>query len=176
MTRAARRPPPSAMIPRGSRVLDGVDRLDRPGAGPGAGARRGQRARRARDDPGVVPRLRGRHDALTFDDHLTDYHEAIERLLGHVAGRNEIRLTAKDYADAEEDLHAAQAAWQLVQPRPAPPSGQPGWTAAARAATAALAEAARALASQNATASGQAAEQVQTTYYDLLMAVARARD
>jgi len=75
--------------------------------------------------------LRGRHNALTFDDHMTDYHEAIERMLGHVAGRNEIRLTDKDYADAEEDLRSAQAAWQIVQRSAGPMAGQPAWSAAA---------------------------------------------
>jgi hypothetical protein len=119
--------------------------------------------------------LRGRHNALTFDDHMTDYHEAIERMLGHVAGRNEIRLTDKDYADAEEDLRSAQAAWQIVQRSAGAMAGQPAWSAAAKEAPAALAAAARALASKNATAAGQAAERVKTTYYDLLLAVGRAR-
>jgi hypothetical protein len=119
--------------------------------------------------------LRGRHNALTFDDHMTDYHEAAERLLGHLAGRNEIRLTARDYADADEDLQTAQASWQLVQRFAGPLTGQPGWNAAAKEASAALAAAAHAIASRNATAAGQAAEQVKTTYYDLLLAVARAR-
>jgi hypothetical protein len=119
--------------------------------------------------------LRGRHGVLTFDDHMTDYHEATERMLGHVAGRNEIRLTAKDYADAEEDLQSAQAAWQLVQRSAGAMTGQPAWSAAAKEASAALTAAGRALASRNATAAGQAAEQVKTTYYDLLLAVARVR-
>jgi hypothetical protein len=119
--------------------------------------------------------LRGRHNALTFDDHMTDYHEAVERMLGHVAGRNEIRLTARDFADAGEDLQSAQAAWQLVQSTAGPMTGQPGWTAAVKEAAAALADAAAAIASKNATAAGQSAERVKTTYYDLLLAVARAR-
>jgi hypothetical protein len=119
--------------------------------------------------------LRGRHNALTFDDYLTDYHEAIERMLGHVAGRNEIRLTAKDYADAEEDLRSAESAWQLVRRSAGAMTSQPGWVAAAKESTAALAEAARAIGAKNATAAGRAAEQVKTTYYDMLLAVAKAR-
>jgi hypothetical protein len=119
--------------------------------------------------------LRERYHVLTFDDHLTDYHEAIERMLGHVAGRNEIRLTAKDYADADEDLRAARGAWQLVQATAGSLSSQPGWASAAREASASLAEATRALASRNATAAGRAAEQVKSTYYDLLLAVSKLR-
>jgi hypothetical protein len=119
--------------------------------------------------------VRGRHNALTFDDYMTDYHEGIERLLGHVAGRNEIRLTAKDFADADEDLRSAQAAWQLVQRSAGAMAAQPGWVAAANQATASLAEASRAIGTRNATAAARAAEQVKTAYYDLLLAVARAR-
>lgn len=120
--------------------------------------------------------IRGRHNSLTFDDYMTDYHEGIERLIGHLAGRNEIRLTAKDFADAEEDLRAAQAAWQLVQRSAGAMASQPGWSVAAREATAGLSEAARAISLRNATAAGKAAEQVKTHYYDLLLAVAKARE
>jgi hypothetical protein len=119
--------------------------------------------------------IRGRHNALTFDDHLTDYHEAIERTLGHVAGRNEIRLTPRDFADAREDLESAQAAWQLVQKTAGELARQPGWVAAAKSAGAALAAAERALDVRNATAAGQAVEHVKVTYYDMLLAIARAR-
>jgi hypothetical protein len=119
--------------------------------------------------------MRARHHALTFDDFMTDYHEAMERLLGHLAGRNEIRLTAKDYADAEEDLKAAQAAWQSVQSSAGTMANQADWTDAARKASAALNDAARAIASKNATAAGTAAELVKNTYYDLLLAVSKAR-
>jgi hypothetical protein len=120
--------------------------------------------------------IRGRHDALTFDDYLTDYHDAAERLLGHLAGRNEIRLTAKDYADAEEDLHAAQAAWQLVQTNAGTLARQAAWIASAKQADAALGDAARALTGRNATKAGLAAEQVKSSYYDLLLAVSKARE
>jgi hypothetical protein len=120
--------------------------------------------------------IRGRHGALTFDDHLTDYHEAIERMLGHMAGRNEIRLTARDYADAEEDLHAAQTAWRLVQANAGGMAGQPGWVAAAKQADAALTDAGRALANRNATTAGLTAERVKSTYYDLLLAVSKTRE
>jgi hypothetical protein len=119
--------------------------------------------------------IHARHNALTFDDHMTDYHEAMERMLGHVAGRNEIRLTARDFAEADEDLQAALAAWQAVQASAGPLAGNAGWKAAAREAAGALDQARRALAAKNATAVGLAAERMKTTYYDLLMAVSRAR-
>jgi len=119
--------------------------------------------------------VRGRHNALTFDDYMTDYHEGIERLLGHVAGRNEIRLTAKDFADADEDLKAAQAAWQLVQKSGSSIANQPGWALAAREAATRLSESDRAITVRNATALGRAVEQLKTNYYDLLLAVAKAR-
>ena len=119
--------------------------------------------------------IHARHHVLTFDDHLTDYHEAVERLLGHVAGRNEIRLTARDFDDAAEDLQAARAAWQRVRAEAGPLASQAGWTAAAREASAALEQAERAIARKNTTTAGQAAERVKATYYDLLLAVSKAR-
>jgi hypothetical protein len=116
-----------------------------------------------------------RHNALTFDDRLTDYHEAVERILGHVAGRNEIRLTDRDFADADEDLQAALAAWRAVQVSAGPLSGRAEWKAAAREAAGALDQAGRALTAKNAAAAGAAAERMKTTYDDLLMAVSKAR-
>ncbi len=175
--REARSAPPRSMAPDPSwpSVIDDVN----------AAIARAREAVRARDVASAhaeletirsaFRELRGRHNALTFDDHMTDYHEAIERMLGHVAGRNEIRLTARDYADAEEDLRAAQAAWLLVQQSAGTMARQAGWAAAAKHATTALADTVRALAGRNATAASRAAERVKTTYYDLLLAVAKAR-
>lgn len=119
--------------------------------------------------------IHARHNALGFDDHLTDYHEAMERMLGHVAGRNEIRLTARDFADADEDLQAAVAAWQTVRDSAGPLAAHAEWKAAAGRVQSALDEAGRALAAKNATAAGRAAERMRTAYYDLLMAVSKAR-
>jgi uncharacterized protein YukE len=119
--------------------------------------------------------IHARHDVLTFDDHLTDYHEAMERMFGHAAGRNEIRLTAKDFDDAAEDLQAALAAWRTVRAEAGPLANQAGWTAAAREASSALEQAQRAIAAKNTTTAAQAAERVKSTYYDLLLAVSKAR-
>ena len=94
----------------------------------------------------AIREIRARHAALTFDDHLTDYHEAVERLLGHVAGRNEIRLTAKDFAEAGEDLQAARAAWQAVQASAGSMAGQAAWSQASRDAATALEDARKAIA------------------------------
>ncbi len=120
--------------------------------------------------------MHARHHALTFDDHMTDYHDALERTIGHVAGRNEIRLTPRDFADVDEDLQAAKVAWQTVQATAGPLSKNPAWMAAARSASASLEEAQRAIAAKNTTAVGRAAERAKATYYDLLLAVSRARD
>jgi len=92
-----------------------------------------------------------------------------------VAGRNEIRLTARDFADAGEDLQAALAAWQAVQISAGPLAGNADWKAAAREAAAALDQAGKALSAKHAMAAGAAAERMKTTYYDLLMAIAKAR-
>ncbi len=119
--------------------------------------------------------IHARHNSLTFDDHMTDYHEAMERVLGHVAGRNEIRLTSRDFADADEDLQAALTAWRAVQASGGPLAGHAEWMSAARQTDEALDQARRALAAKNATALGLAAERMKTTYYDLLMAVSKAR-
>jgi hypothetical protein len=176
-SREARTSPPRAIEqdPEWPAVLDQVN----------AAIERAREMVRVRDVAGAHAELevirsairdvRARHHALTFDDYLTDYHEAVERMIGHVAGRNEIRLTARDFAEADEDLRAALAAWQTVQASAGPLAGQPGWAAAAREASAALDQAQRAIAAKNATSAGRSAERVKTTYYDLLLAVSKAR-
>jgi hypothetical protein len=123
----------------------------------------------------AIRAVHARHDALTFDDHLTDYHEAMERMFGHVAGRNEIRLTAHDFADADEDLQAALAAWREVQASAGSLSAHAEWKAACRQVDATLQEARRALAAKNATSAGLAAERTRAAYNVLLMAVSKAR-
>jgi hypothetical protein len=122
-----------------------------------------------------IREIHARHHALTFDDYMTDYHEAVERVLGHVAGRNEIRLAPRDFADADEDLQAAFAAWRQVQATSGAVAGGAEWRAAAREVSAALDRTRRALAAGNAAEAGAAAERLKSAYYDLLLAVAKSR-
>ena len=57
------------------------------------------------------------HDARTksgvrmFDDDLTEYHEAIERLSGLVGTRNEFRLKAEDFGAISQQTERARRAW-----------------------------------------------------------------
>lgn len=176
-SREARPSPPPAIEqdPEWPAVLDRID----------AAIARARELVRVRDVAGAHAELetiraalhdiRARHRALTFDDHLTDYHEAIERVLGHVAARNEIRLTERDFADANEDLQAARSAWRVVEGAAGPLATRPGWVEATRATSAALDAAQRAIAARHATDASRTAEQLKSVYYDLLLAVSKAR-
>jgi hypothetical protein len=57
----------------------------------------------------------GRHNVLTVDDYLTDFHDSMQRLIGHVAGLNEIVLKPKDFDDIGEDYQAGQQAWKAIE-------------------------------------------------------------
>jgi hypothetical protein len=117
--------------------------------------------------------IRGSHHLLTFDDYLTDFHEGMERAVGHVGARNEIVLRAKDYDDIREDVAAARDAWRLALAAAGRFAGQPGWPAAARLITSALDEADRAAAHQAAEATARAVAALKEQYYDLLLVLSR---
>ncbi|HEY3381098.1 MAG TPA: hypothetical protein VGK32_04975 [Vicinamibacterales bacterium] len=123
----------------------------------------------------VLREVRERHQLATFDDHLSDYHEAVERVAGHVVGRNEIRLTGRDFDDINEDLQSALQAWRAAQGLAGPIAASATWKAAAAQASAALAQMAKALAAKDRTAIAHGADRLKTTYYDLLLAVSIAR-
>jgi hypothetical protein len=119
--------------------------------------------------------VRVRHNLLNFDDHLTDFHEAIERLSGHVAGPNEIQLKPKDFADLFEDFEAARNAWQACLASAGGLTSARAWQIASRDVSASLQEMDRAIASKNGGAAARAATSLKNRYFDLLTAVSHAR-
>jgi hypothetical protein len=120
--------------------------------------------------------VRARHNVMTFDDYLTEYHDAVERVNGHVAGRNEIRLTSKDIADVDEDLQSALTAWRDIQARAGALASNADWKLAAREAENSLHLLQKAVAARDAAAVTPASEHVKATYFALLLAIAKARD
>jgi hypothetical protein len=146
---------------------------------------RARRLARARDIAGahaeleeirlILHEIRERHGLWIFDDHLAEYHETTERVMGHVSGPSEINLTARDYQDIEEDLHGAETSWAKVEKAAGSLHTVPAWQAAARATTTALAELSRAAAGRDRAGVAHAAERIKNSYFDLLVAIAKAR-
>jgi len=114
-----------------------------------------------------------RHNLLALDVHLTDFHEAIERLSGHVAGRNEIVLKAKDYEDLSEDLRTAETEWKAIEAAAAKLRSDARWRAAATTVTNALRNVDRAIAAKQAEEVARANESLKNGYFDLLIALSR---
>jgi hypothetical protein len=123
----------------------------------------------------VLHEVRERHGVWVLDDHLAEYHEMIERVAGHVSGRSEINLTPRDYEDVDEDLRGAQAAWAALEKAEGPLRGMPAWQEASRAASSALHDTARAVAAKDRAAVAQGTERLKNSYFDLLVAVSKAR-
>jgi hypothetical protein len=118
--------------------------------------------------------IRERHGVWSLDDRLSEYHEYVERVLGHVSGRGEISLAPRDYQDIDEDLRGAQASWAEVEKAAGPMQAVRAWEGAARDAAAALKQASAAVAAKDRGVVA-AAERLKSSYFDLLTALAKAR-
>jgi hypothetical protein len=119
--------------------------------------------------------IRGRHGLLIFDDHLTDYHDAMERAVGHVGGRNEIRLRPGDFDDIHEDVQTAREAWRAAEATAGGRATSPGWAAAVQHLRTSLDAADRAALGRDPDATTRAVEVLHDRYYDLLGVLARSR-
>ncbi len=117
----------------------------------------------------------GRHNRLTVDDHLTDFHDAMQRMVGHVGGVNEIVLKPKDFDDIGEDYQAAQLAWKAVQTSAGPLGRSDDWRAAVSRISTTLDDIGRDLQSRRPASLVPAIEGLRDQYYTLLLAVSRAR-
>jgi hypothetical protein len=112
--------------------------------------------------------VRQRHGLLTFDDHLTGYHEAMERAVGHVGGRNEIVLRGRDFDDIREDVATARAEWDAATEMAGGLTRSSEWVAAARQVRDSLEAADRAAASADPLATTAAVAAMKVRYYDML--------
>jgi len=121
----------------------------------------------------VLRDARARHGVRTFDDALTDYHDAMERLTSRVGLRNEIVLNADDYVAIREQTARARAAWAEIGAVAGPVTMLPGWRdVVARTATA-LATLERAAKAQDAAAAQATAGALKTHYFELLKVLSR---
>ena len=123
----------------------------------------------------VLHEVRERHGVMVFDDYLTEYHEAVERVMGHAAGVNEIKLKPKDYDDILEDLRAADAAWKEITARAGAMGGSSAWAEASRVTAEALASTFKAVDARDGRAVAERLERLKANYFELLLAVSKAR-
>ena len=141
---------------------------------------------RKRDMPGAHAELEStrltlreidaRHNQLSVDDHLTDFHDAMQRMIGHVGGVNEIVLKPKDFDDIGEDYQTARQAWSAVQSSAGSLGRSEGWrTAAARISVTLVAIGQELGSSRRPRSPLPAIEGLRDQCYTLLLAVSRVR-
>jgi hypothetical protein len=116
-----------------------------------------------------------RHNMLTVDDHLTDLHDAIQRMVGHVGGLNEIKLRPRDFDDIGEDYQAGQQAWKSAEASAGPLNRSEAWRAAASEVSRTLMTIGRELQARRPEPLVRAIEGLRDEYYDLLLAGSKAR-
>jgi hypothetical protein len=79
---------------------------------------------------GILYDARTKYGVRTFDDDLTEYHDAVERLTGVVGARNEIRFKAEDFAAITRQTERARRAWMAVEAAATPVKAEPAWSEA----------------------------------------------
>jgi hypothetical protein len=141
------------------------------------------RALLPRDVPGAHAELeairmllrdaRARRGLRTFDDALTDYHDAMERLDSLIGLRNEVALTARDFDAIGEQARAARAAWADVHSRHHQLLSAATWSDLSNRTDAALETISESASGQNAIGAHEAAEKVKDQYFDLLRVLSR---
>ncbi len=150
----------------------------------GAAIARAREALRIKDTGGAHAELesirlrlrevRLRHGLETFDDRLTDFHEAMERLISHISARNEIVLTASDWDAIQPQLEIARRALDATEASvPANIRQASGWTAGLRAVRSNLAQLDKGVAARDGFAASLAAETLHDRYYDLLLVLSK---
>lgn len=122
----------------------------------------------------ILHEARTRSGVRMFDDELTEYHEAIERLSGLVGTRNEFRLKAEDFGAIKQQTERAQRAWAAVDVAANPVKTQPAWKDASAKTAAALAALEKAVDAQDSASAITAGEQLHAHYFELLAALSGA--
>ena len=139
---------------------------------------------RGRDSVGAHAELEGIRALLrdarahagvrTFDDAVTDYHEAMERLTGRAGLHNEIALNAGDYAAIQEQVARAAVAWAEIQSSAGAAKGASAWPALSGATDKTLGTLRSATSARDMGATQVAAEALRARYFELLAILARA--
>jgi hypothetical protein len=123
----------------------------------------------------MLREIDARHNRSSLDDALTDFHDAMERMIGHVAGVNEIVLRPKDFDDIREDYDAACESWKAVQAQAGPIAATQAWRAAFDDLARTLDAVGRELPARRPEPLAASIQGMHDKYYVLLLAVARAR-
>lgn len=123
----------------------------------------------------ILHDARARHRIATFDDRLSEFHEAMEHLTSRVPEAHEFRLTQADLAAIRQDLDQVRHHWQAVQAAAADVSATPGWADTAPQLDAAIRDASTALEQRDTDAIRRASDAIRTGYLDLLAVLATAR-
>ncbi len=110
----------------------------------------------------------------TFDDAVTDYHEAMERLTGRAGLNNEIALNADDYAAIQTQVERAATAWAELESKAGALKDAGAWIGLAGATAQALARLRTATGARNMDETQTAAEDLKTRYFALLSVLGRA--
>jgi len=121
----------------------------------------------------VLRDVRGRHNVLVFDDYLTDYHEAIERVAVRASMQNEIVLAEADFAEMTKDLARARRFWTMVEQHAGAAASMPGWSEATARVVAAQTALEKPLAAKDPALVAQAAERLSDAYHELLDVLTR---
>ena len=116
---------------------------------------------------------RARHGLRTFDDALTDYHDALERVESLIGGRNEVALTARDFEAIRDQVKTARASWADVESRRHEVIASAEWSALSIRTDAALKTISESASGRNANAVHDAAETIKRQYFDLLRVLSR---
>jgi hypothetical protein len=116
---------------------------------------------------------RARRGLRTFDDALTDYHEAMERLESLIGARNEVALTARDFDAIRDQARTARAAWADVNARHRQLIVSTAWPALSDRTDSALLSMSEGASAHDAAAAHRAAEIVKSQYFDLLRILSR---
>jgi hypothetical protein len=117
---------------------------------------------------------RARHGSRTFDDAVTDYHEALERLISHTGHANEMALAADDLTTIQRDARRARVAWDGLASAADVPARSSGWKDVQAATAHALTSIDAAAARGDAAATQAAVQALKDRYYELLALLARA--
>lgn len=116
---------------------------------------------------------RVRHGSRTFDDAVTDYHEALERLISHTGHANEMALVADDLTTIQRDARRARVAWDGVTSATDVAARSSNWKDLQAATAHALSSIDAAAARGDAPATQAAVQTLKARYYELLALLAR---
>lgn len=116
---------------------------------------------------------RARYHVTTLDDRVTEWHEAMERLLARIPGMNEIVLGPADVQSIQRELQSTRAVWMSLAAAGKDASAVPGWAAAVHEICDHLSSIDRAAADADGAALAAGARDLKTAYFDLLLALSR---